>query len=81
MSDAIFEDTATQYEQAAAELERAAAHLRVTAQHFRERDVPRGCAHAFAATGHLANAEVTIRAMAQRHASRAQLPTPPTQPE
>lgn len=71
MDPSIFEDTAAQYEQAAAQLDLAAAHLRVTAQHFRDQEVPRAAAHAFAAIGHMANAEDAIRAMARRHAARS----------
>src|SRR5206468_2016555 len=42
-------EAAREYERAAREAELVAHHLRVVARHFRERDVPRGCAHAFAA--------------------------------
>jgi hypothetical protein len=43
------EDVARQYEEAAAELEAAVRHLRTTAGHFRDANVPRGCAHSWAA--------------------------------
>ncbi len=43
---------AATYERAAEEFD-AAAHLRHTARLFREGEVPRGCAHAFAALGHI----------------------------
>jgi hypothetical protein len=71
MAGDVFEQVAAQYEAAAAELELAMRHLRTAAQHFRERNVPRGCAHAFAAQGHLFNAEHTIKDLAILHASRS----------
>lgn len=62
-----------QYEAAAAELERAAAHLRWTATHFRDAEVPRGCAHAFAALGHLSNVQKQLNDLAALHATKAQI--------
>lgn len=47
------EDQANRLEQIAAELEKAVAHARIAAGHFRNAEVPRGCAHAFATEGHL----------------------------
>lgn len=41
------------YDQAAQELEQAAAHARVAAGHFRDGEVPRGAAHAWATRGHV----------------------------
>lgn len=66
------ESAAQQYEQAAAELETAARHLRVTARHFREGDVPRGCAHAWAAWGHVSTAEKHLKDLSELHASRSE---------
>lgn len=66
-------EVAQQYEQIAAELEAAAKHLRITAQHFREREVPRGCAHTFAAQGHLHQAQTQLATLAVLHASHSQL--------
>lgn len=71
MSD-IFETTAQSYEEAAAELETATKHLRVTARHFRNQEVPRGCAHAWAATGHLKNVQGQLDTLATLHAAEAQ---------
>jgi hypothetical protein len=65
------EEVARQYEQAAAECEEAAQHLRTTARHFRDGDVPRGCAHSWAAWGHLAGSERLLRELAELHASRS----------
>ncbi len=62
------ETAASRYEQAAEELERAAQHLRTTAGHFRAGDVPRGCAHAFAALGHMYTAQSTVQELAVEHA-------------
>lgn len=66
-----FETTAQQYEDTAAELEVAAQHLRVAAAHFRVREVPRGCAHAWAATGHIRNAEAWLAEHASLHAAKS----------
>jgi hypothetical protein len=69
------EAAARLYEQAAAELDQAAAHCRVAATHFRGAEVPRGAAHAWAALGHLREAELRLeeqaRTTASRRASRA----------
>ncbi len=70
MSD-TFETTAQQYETVATELETAVKHLRVTAGHFRAREVPRGCAHALAATGHLHNARAGLAVLAAQHAAKS----------
>ena len=67
------EAAAQQYEAAAAELERAAAHLRLTATHFRGAEVPRGCAHAFAALGHLSTVQKQLNDLAALHATKAQI--------
>ena len=60
------------YETAAAELERAAARLKTTARHFREGDVPRGCAHAWAAHGNVLAADRLLEEQAELHATKAQ---------
>lgn len=65
------EKTARSYEQAARELEQAVEHCRVAAQHFRDGVVPRGTAHAWAARGHLLNAEALLDEQAREHAGRA----------
>ena len=67
------EAAALQYEAAAGELERAAAHLRWTATHFRNAEVPRGCAHAFAAFGHMSIAQKQLTDLAELHASKSQV--------
>lgn len=59
------------YEQAAKELDVAAAHLRTTAKHFRNKEVPRACAHVFAAQGHLSTVHKIIEDHALLHASKA----------
>jgi hypothetical protein len=62
---------AAEYDRAADELELAVRHLRTTAQHFRDGEVPRGCAHAWAAHGHAISAERIMEEMAVLHASRS----------
>ena len=56
---------------AATQLEQAAAHARRAAEHFRNREVPRATAHAWAARGHLLQAEERMDAQAREHAQRS----------
>ena len=71
MSDRL-EATAKVYDEAALELVRAARHCEVAAKHFRDGEVPRGAAHAWAARGHLLEAESRLDAQALEHAGRSQ---------
>ena len=66
------EAVAARYDQADDELEAAVHHLRVAAQRFRDHDVPRGCAHAFAAYGHMHTAQDKVDENAVTQASKAQ---------
>jgi hypothetical protein len=61
------------YDAAAHELERAARHCRTAATHFRNREVPCAAppAHAWAAHGHLLEAQEGLRAQAREHAKRS----------
>jgi len=65
------EAAAAEYERAANQLELVARHLRTTAHHFREGDVPRACAHAWAAFGDLRRATAAIEGLAMMHASKS----------
>lgn len=65
------EEVARRYEEAAGELEAAVRHLRTTARHFRDAEVPRGCAHSWAAWGHVCAAERLLKELAELHASRS----------
>ena len=56
------------YDRVAAELERAAAHASVAAQHFRDENVPRGAAHAWATQGHVREAQTLLDEQAREHA-------------
>lgn len=67
------EEIAALYDQMAAELERAHQHAKIAAQHFRDRDVPRGCAHAFAVEGHIRASEDLMSRHLTSHARRALL--------
>jgi hypothetical protein len=58
---------------AAEELERAAAHARIAADHFKSGEVPRGCAHSFAAQGHIAAAAESLSLAAKDHRLKAKL--------
>jgi HEPN domain-containing protein len=73
MTEESQETAAAELESAADELERAVAHLRVAARHFREGEIPRACAHAFAAEGHMIEArrQVEHRAVVHRTKSHA----------
>ncbi len=66
------EETARLYDDAARELDRAARHCEVAARHFREADVPRGTAHAWAAHGHVLGAETLLDEQAREHARRSE---------
>jgi hypothetical protein len=59
------------YDQAAAELERAVAHCRWSARHFRGADVPRAATHAWAALGHIREAETRLDEQARVHRLKA----------
>lgn len=65
--DERLEKTAQLYDQAAEELDKAAAHARVAAQHFRDGEVPRGAAHAWATRGHVLAAEQALDGQALEH--------------
>jgi hypothetical protein len=67
-ADERLEEAAKLYDAAAAELEQAVAHCRTAARHFREKAVPRGAAHAWAALGHIRTAEESLEAQARAHA-------------
>ena len=62
------------YDDAADELELAARHARVAAGHFRNGEVPRGAAHAWAVRGHVLNAQDHLDAQARTHAERSSVP-------
>jgi hypothetical protein len=65
------EAAASLYEGAAAELDQAAAHCRTAASHFRDREIPRAAAHAWAARGRILVAADSLDAQAREHARRA----------
>jgi hypothetical protein len=65
------DEAAALYDAAAEELEQAAKHCRTAARHFREREVPRGAAHAWAAFGHIRAAEESLDSQAKTHASKS----------
>ena len=62
------EEAARLYDAAAEELEQAAKHCRTAARHFRDQEVPRGAAHAWAAHGHIRAAEDSLDEQARAHA-------------
>jgi len=65
------EQAARLYDAAAEELEQAAKHCRTAARHFRDQEVPRAAAHAWAAYGHIRPAEDSLDEQAQAHARKA----------
>jgi len=71
------DDVAEQFRVAAEKLERAAAHCRIASRHYVDREIPRGCAHAFAALGDIALARESIAGNAKLHASKAQIALDP----
>ena len=74
MTQDDLERAALQYEEAATELERAIAHCHVAAQRFRAREQASGCAHAWAAQGHLSVALELLDAQARQHRTHALVP-------
>jgi hypothetical protein len=76
VSDEVYQAAAEEYDRAAREAELLVHHLRVPAQRFREHDVPRGCAHAFASYGYLLNTQDLLDQLAREHASKSVGPTP-----
>ena len=56
---------------AAGELRQAAAHLDVAAKHFQGGDIPRGCAHAFAAQGHESRGAAALDEATRIHADHS----------
>ena len=71
MADESQQEVIDAYGKAAEELDAASKHLRTAARHMREKEVPRSCAHAFAAQGHIAASDKHIRRAAIIHASKA----------
>jgi hypothetical protein len=65
------EATARLYDAAAVELDQATQHCRTAAEHFRSGEVPRGTAHAWAALGHMLEAEESLHRQAREHATRS----------
>ena len=65
------EAAAALYDDAAAELERAVAHCRLSAEHFRNGEVPRAAAHAWATRGHLLAAGRRLDEQAEEHRLRS----------
>ena len=71
MSEEALEKAALIYEAAAEELEQAARHCRTAAHHFRDREIPRAAAHAWAAFGHVRLAEDSLEDQARTHARKS----------
>lgn len=67
------EAAAKLYDDAARELDQAARHCEVAARHFRDNEVPRGAAHAWAARGHLLEAEARLDEQAREHSRRSEV--------
>jgi hypothetical protein len=65
------ETAARLFDEAAEELDSAAKHCRTAASHLRDREVPRGAAHAWAAHGHLRAADGLLAEQARMHARKS----------
>jgi hypothetical protein len=63
--------TAARFDESAKELEAAARHARVASKHFREGEIPRGCARAWAARGYMLNAGRMLDENAALHATKS----------
>jgi len=68
------EELSKEFELIARELDKAAKHCRVTSNRFSKHEIPAGCAHIFAALGHLSNAKKSIDSCAEIHSLYAELP-------
>ena len=71
MTQGTHAEASALFEQMAHELERAAQHFRTAARHMHDHDVPRACAHAFSAQGHMVVAQEKYQEMARIHASKS----------
>jgi hypothetical protein len=71
MTSELPEASARAYEQAADQLETAARHCRTAAQHLRDGEIPRATAHAWAAFGHVRDADGSLTAEARTHAEHS----------
>jgi hypothetical protein len=67
------EAAARLYDEAAKELDKAARHCEVAAQYFRSNEVQRGTSHAWAARGHVLEAETRLDEQAREHSRRSSL--------
>ena len=65
------EAAAALFDRAAEELDQAARHCRTAAGHMRQREVPRGAAHAWAAHGHVLRAGALLEEQARVHAEKS----------
>lgn len=65
------EQMAGTLERVISELETQIRHLQHAAQHYRAADVPRACAHLWAARGHHLNAAGLLDEAAHLHATKA----------
>jgi hypothetical protein len=71
------DEVAAAFKKAAVKLDRAAAHCRIAALHYENHEIPRGCAHAFAALGDIRQAEAAIDANAILHSGKASIDLDP----
>ena len=74
MTSDRLEAAARLYDETVAELELALGHCRVAGDHFRSNEIPRGAAHAWAARGHLLNAQALLDEQSREHARYSSLP-------
>jgi hypothetical protein len=65
------EEAAALFDAAAEELDKAATHARTAAQHFRDGEVPRAGAHAWATRGHMLAAQQALDEQALEHRLRS----------
>jgi hypothetical protein len=72
VSDAL-EASAKLYDEAAKELDLAARHCEVAARHLRDTNVPRATAHAWAARGHVLEAEACLDEQAREHSRKSSI--------
>ena len=78
MSQETRKEVSRLFKQCQEELLLASRHFEIASAHFEEGRVPAGCAHAFAAQGHLKRVSEWSASASEIHANHALLPPSPS---
>jgi hypothetical protein len=71
MSTTPFTAAISEIDRLTKELESALLHAKTARGHYTSADVPRACAHLWAAQGHFSHAQHAMSALAELHATKA----------